>query len=108
MNRLLLTLGVVVCLAGPARAEGDATPPPSAAEAAPAPGPAPPALVNLNTATEEELIKLPGIGPAKAAAILLQRKKVGSFKRIEDVLRVRGIGRKLLHRLRPLITLAPP
>ena len=110
MKRLLLTLGVLACLAGPARAEGDATPSPVPAPADPAPaaGPAAPALVNINTASEEELIRLPGIGPAKAAAILLQRKKVGHFKRIEDVLRVRGIGRKLLARLRPLITLAPP
>jgi competence protein ComEA len=94
MKRLLLTLMVLVCLAGRASAE-------------PAPAAAPTPL-NVNTATEEELIRLPGIGPAKATAILAQRKKVGGFKRIEDVLRVHGIGRKLLARLRPFITLAPP
>ena len=94
MKRLFLTLMMLVCLAGHASAE----PAPAAA----------PTLVNVNTATEEELIRLPGIGPAKATAILAQRKKVGGFKRIEDVLRVHGIGRKLLARLRPFITLAPP
>ena len=94
MKRLFLTLMVLVCLVGRASAE------PSPADA--------PALLNVNTATEEELVRLPGIGPAKATAILAQRKKVGGFKRIEDVLRVHGIGRKLLARLRPFITLAPP
>jgi competence protein ComEA len=94
MKRLFLTLVVLICLAG-------------RASAAPEPA-APPAPLNVNTATEEELIQLPGIGPAKATAILAQRKKVGGFKRLEDVLRARGIGRKLLARLRPFITVAPP
>ena len=94
MKRLFLTLMVLVCLVGRVSAE-------------PAPADAP-VLLNVNTATEEELVRLPGIGPAKATAILAQRKKVGGFKRIEDVLRVHGIGRKLLARLRPFITLAPP
>lgn len=62
-------------------------------------------VVNLNTATEEELIRLPGIGPAKAQAILRMREQRGEFKKVEDVLRVRGIGRKTFRKLQPMLAL---
>jgi competence protein ComEA len=66
--------------------------------------------VVLNLAGEPELRKLPGIGAKKAAAILALRAKLGGrFKRAEDLLRVKGIGRKRLARLRPLLVVdAPP
>jgi competence protein ComEA len=63
--------------------------------------------VILNLATEEDLRRLSGIGPAKAKAILALRAKLGRFKRVEDLLRVKGIGRKRLARLRPLVVLDP-
>ncbi len=66
---------------------------------------APAGVVNLNTATEEELKRLPGIGPSKAQAILKLRTKMGKFDRVEALLRVRGIGRKTLRKLRPMVTL---
>ena len=49
------------------------------------------AAININTATEAELDKLPGIGPVKAKAIVEERKKNGAFKSIEDIKRVKGI-----------------
>lgn len=52
------------------------------------------AAVNINTATETELEKLPGVGPAKAKAIVEDRKKNGPFKTTEDLKRVKGIGDK--------------
>ena len=61
-------------------------------------------VVNLNTATEQELIDLPGIGPSKAKAILELRKRMGKFERVENLLRVRGIGRKTLRRLAPMLS----
>ena len=61
----------------------------------------------LNLATDEDLQRLAGIGPAKAKAILALRAKLGRFKRIEDLLRVKGIGRKRLARLRPLVQVDP-
>jgi comEA protein len=70
-------------------------------------------VVNINTATEEELARLPGIGPSKARAIIELRKRMGKFERIESLLRVRGIGRKTLKKLQPMLvikgqtTLAP-
>ena len=52
--------------------------------------------ININTATQEELETLPGIGPSKAQAILVYREENGAFKTIEDILEVPGIGEKTL------------
>jgi competence protein ComEA len=64
-------------------------------------------VVNVNAATADELMRLPGIGPAKAAAILALRARLNGqrFARVEDLLRVRGIGRATLRKLRPLMAL---
>ncbi len=64
--------------------------------------------VILNLATEDDLRKLPGIGPKKAEAIIALRTKLGKFKRAEDLLRVKGIGRKKLAKLRPRLLIDPP
>src|SRR5229473_3205924 len=50
--------------------------------------------VNLNTATSEELQQVPGIGPATAEKILQMRKSYGAFKSVDDLLAIRGIGKK--------------
>lgn len=62
-------------------------------------------LINVNTATAQELDMLPGIGPAKSAAILQEREARGPFRTPADLLRVSGIGEKTLAKLAPLITL---
>ena len=59
--------------------------------------------VNLNTATVEQLVELPGVGQAVAARIVAYREANGSFGKIEEVMNVRGIGEKTFLRLRPLI-----
>lgn len=68
---------------------------------------APPAAaaIVLNTATSEELQRLPGVGAKRAAAILALRERLGRFRRVEDLLRVKGIGRKSLKRIAPLVVL---
>lgn len=64
------------------------------------------AVVNLNTATPEQLESLKGIGPAKAAAIVEYRKKNGNFKTVDDLNNVPGIGDKTLAKLKPEITVS--
>ena len=57
------------------------------------------ALVNINTATAEELDELPGVGPATAQAIIDERESNGAFTSIEDLMRVSGIGEKKFEKL---------
>jgi competence protein ComEA len=64
--------------------------------------------VILNLATEDELRRLPGIGPTRARGIVDLRKRLGKIRRPEDLMRVKGIGRRLLARIRPLMVVDPP
>jgi len=59
--------------------------------------------VNINTATPEQLKMLPGIGEARAKAVVEMRKKRGGFKTVEELTDVKGIGDAALERLRPFI-----
>ncbi len=63
-------------------------------------------VVNLNTATESELQLLPGVGPSKAAAVVAYRKKYGSFKKVEDLSKVKGFSYKTLKKLKPYLALS--
>lgn len=64
------------------------------------------AAVNINTATKEELDVLPGVGPAKAQAIIDYRKQNGPFKSIEDLKKVSGIGDATFEKLKGQITIS--
>ena len=65
------------------------------------------AVVNVNTATLQQLRLLPGVGPATAQAIIDHRGK-RLFSRKEQLLKVRGIGPRTLRRLRPYISIEGP
>jgi competence protein ComEA len=94
--RALLLCAAALCLliATPAAAQQDS---------APAAKP----TVNLNTATLEQLTALPGIGPKTAQLILEYRTKSGGFKKIEELMNVKGIGEKSFLKIKPLVS-APP
>ncbi len=67
---------------------------------------APGNLININTADEQMLTKLPGIGPARASAIIAHRRAEGPFRRIDDLTDVSGIGPATLNNVRDLVTIA--
>ncbi|HZL20843.1 MAG TPA: helix-hairpin-helix domain-containing protein [Polyangia bacterium] len=64
-------------------------------------------VVNLNTAPPEVLALLPGVGPAKAVAILAYRKR-RPFRTVDELVRIKGLGRKMVRRLRPHLAVAGP
>jgi competence protein ComEA len=66
------------------------------------------ATLNLNAATLDQLATLPGIGPKVAERILEYRTKNGGFKKIEELMNVKGIGEKSFLKLKPLVSVARP
>ena len=63
------------------------------------------APVNLNTATADQLATIPGVGAKMAERIIDYRQKNGGFKKVEDLMNVRGVGEKSFLKLKPQLTL---
>jgi competence protein ComEA len=59
--------------------------------------------LNLNSASDEQLQMLPGVGPSKAERIIAWRQKNGGFKRVADLRKVKGFGYKTLKKLEPYL-----
>jgi comEA protein len=108
MRVVLMLLAVAAMAVIPAAAAQQAkeTPAPakSTRNAAAKASPAPTTPINLNTATQAQLESLPGVGPKAAERILEYRKQNGSFKKIEDLMNVKGFGEKTFLKLKPMIT----
>jgi competence protein ComEA len=107
---LILAMGgswTTSATAAPTLVAKSTSPPPSADDGNAARGQpvkkAPSGRINLNTATEEQLMLLPTVGPAKAERIVSWRKKNGGFRRVADLRRVKGFGYKTFKRLEPLL-----
>ncbi|MBI5445932.1 MAG: helix-hairpin-helix domain-containing protein [Deltaproteobacteria bacterium] len=95
-----LALGLVALLATASSA-------PAADTAASAPAPAK-KTVNVNTASADELARLPRVGPSLAGRIVSHRDQNGPFKRTEDLMEVKGIGEKMFTLLKPHVAVAGP
>ena len=96
MNQMLRRIATILVLT---LALSAAAPPPCAAAPAAA-SPTTETKININTASAEELTTLPGIGPSYAQRIIEHREKNGPFKKVEDLLNVRGIGEKTFEKIR--------
>jgi competence protein ComEA len=59
--------------------------------------------IDINQASEEDFAKLPGVGPELARRIVAFREKHGPFRRVEDLLVIRGIGHKKWRKMRPYL-----
>jgi competence protein ComEA len=102
MLRVSLPAFVIVSLLAAAPYSSAAqTPTRTSAKAAPVVG-----VVNLNTASATDLEALPGIGAKTAARIVEYRQKNGPFKKVEELMNVRGIGEKNFVKLKPQISVA--
>ena len=64
--------------------------------------------IDLNEANEKELEELPGVGPTTAKAIIEFREKSGKFKRVDDLLVIRGISEAKLSKMRRYLVVGPP
>lgn len=63
--------------------------------------------LDINSATTDQLQEVPGIGPKTAEAIVHMRQASGPFRRVDDLLAIRGIGKKKYRVMRPYLTVRP-
>jgi competence protein ComEA len=106
MFRIALSILAAACfiaLQSPVAAAQSAPSPTAKAKAAAKPA-APHGPININTASVADFDALPGIGAKTAALIVEYRQKNGPFKKVEELMNVRGIGEKNFLKLKPQLT----
>lgn len=108
MRVLLMLLALVAMAAIPAAAavqqgKSSASPAPQGVKVT-KPAPLLGSPVNLNTASQAQLETLPGVGPKAAQRVIEYRKDNGPFKKIEDLMNVKGFGEKTFLKLKPMLT----
>jgi competence protein ComEA len=102
MTRTVIGMILAVWLAGAPMAQAAAAPQDAADTKAVG------AAVNLNTASASQLEAVPGIGPKMAQRIVEYRQKNGAFKKVEELMNVKGIGEKSFLKLKAHITVSAP
>ena len=102
----LLALAVLAAAHPTLAAAQPSTPSPARASARSSAKPPVTGTININTASAAELEALPGIGAKTAARIVEYRQKNGPFKKIEELMNVRGVGEKNFLKLKPQISVA--
>jgi comEA protein len=105
MRRVSLVTALVIAIVLAAQSSAWAQARDRAAK--PKAAPASLAPVNLNTATVAELQALPGVGASTAKLIIDHRAKNGGFKKVEELMNIKGIGEKSFLKLKPLVTVGP-
>lgn len=105
MNRSSLVLLAALALAGTSALAQSVAKPAKAAK--PAAAAASTETINLNTATAAQIATLPGIGPKTADLVVQYRQKNGPFKKIEEIMNVRGVGEKSFLKLKSRLTVTP-
>ena len=100
MRRLSFVLGILlaaVVASAPGVSAQEKTEKPKPAASASTP-------INLNTATAAQLETLPGIGARTAQLIVEHRQKNGNFKKVEELMNIKGIGEKSFLKIKPMVT----
>lgn len=103
MRALFVIVAILAMAAMPAAAAQQKSPATKSARGASA---APATPVNINTASQEQLETLPGLGAKVAQRIVEYRQKNGNFKKVEDLMNVKGIGEKSFLKLKPMLTIS--
>ena len=99
MNRSALVLvAALLVISAPLLAQRAAKPPAAAAVST--------EVVNLNSATAAQIAALPGIGPKTADLVVQYRTKNGPFKKIEEIMNVRGVGEKSFLKIKDRLSVA--
>src|SRR5688500_10159350 len=102
MNRTAVVfVAALVFISSPLAAQRAAKPPVATAVVANE-------VVNLNSATAAQIASLPGIGPKTADLVVQYRVKNGPFKKIEEIMNVRGVGEKSFLKIKDRLTVAAP
>ena len=104
MNRMMTAIVLVLGLVATTASAQEAARPSTKAATSSSSG----TPINLNTATVAQLETLPGIGKSTAERILEYRQKNGGFRKVEDLMNVRGIGEKSFLKMKALITVTMP
>ena len=107
MNRSLLILlaALALCGSSPTLAQTAAKP---GKALKPAVAAASTEIINLNTATAAQIATLPGIGPKTAELIVQYRQKQNGYKKVEEIMNVRGVGEKSFLKIKSRITVTTP